>query len=135
MPPVRKARSVIPDGSNSTDCQCPRHFCFASSRNRIVALRHLTFRAKTRLMQRSNACFGCIRTNELATAVALASEPRQNQTLGGRPYIAGEQFTVADITALTAVSFMKVSKLAVPQELANLRRWREAVSARPRAKA
>lgn len=63
-----------------------------------------------------------IHTNEPATA-ALASEPRQNQTLGGRPFI-----IVADITALTATGFMKVSKLAVPQELANRQ-------ARPSAKA
>ena len=37
--------------------------------------------------------------------------------LGSRPYIAGAEFTVADITALAAVDFMKVSKLAVPEEL------------------
>ncbi len=55
--------------------------------------------------------------------------------LRSRPYVTGEQFTVADITALVAVDFMKVSKLAVPEELANLRRWREAVSARPSAAA
>jgi glutathione S-transferase len=51
--------------------------------------------------------------------------------LAGRTYIAGPEFTVADITAIVAVNFMKVSKLAVPDDLANLRRWREAVSARP----
>ena len=39
--------------------------------------------------------------------------------LGGRPYIAGEQFTVADITALAAVDFMKLSKLVVPDDLGN----------------
>jgi len=55
--------------------------------------------------------------------------------LNSRPYIASEQFTVADITALAAVDFLKLSKLAVPENLANLRRWREAVSARPSAAA
>ena len=55
--------------------------------------------------------------------------------LGRRPYVAGEQFSVADITALIAVDFMKVSKLAVPEELAHLRRWHQAVSARPSAAA
>ncbi|MGA2312902.1 MAG: glutathione S-transferase [Xanthobacteraceae bacterium] len=55
--------------------------------------------------------------------------------LGGRPYIAGEQFTVADITALAAVDFMKQSKLVIPDDLANVRRWRDAVSARPSAAA
>ncbi len=58
-----------------------------------------------------------------------------SEELGGRPYIAGEQFTVADITALAAVDFMKLSKLVIPDDLGNVRRWREAVSARPSAAA
>lgn len=55
--------------------------------------------------------------------------------LRGRPFIAGDDYTVADITALVAVDFMRVSKLAVPDELANVRRWHAAVSARPSAAA
>jgi len=55
--------------------------------------------------------------------------------LAGRAFVAGNDFTVADITALVAVDFMKVSKLAVPDELAHVRRWHEEVSARPSAKA
>jgi len=52
-----------------------------------------------------------------------------------RPYVAGQDFTVADITALIAVDFMKVAKLAVPEDLANVRRWHQEVSARPSARA
>jgi glutathione S-transferase len=55
--------------------------------------------------------------------------------LKSRPFIAGENYTVADITAQVAVDFMKVSKLAVPEELANVRRWHANVSARPSAAA
>ena len=55
--------------------------------------------------------------------------------LKSRPYVAGKDFTVADITALVAVDFMRVSKLAVPEELGNVRRWHDAVSARPSAAA
>jgi glutathione S-transferase len=51
------------------------------------------------------------------------------------PYVAGASYTVADITALVAVDFMRVSKLAVPDDLGNVRRWHEAVSARPSAAA
>jgi glutathione S-transferase len=51
--------------------------------------------------------------------------------LKGRPYIAGSDYTVADITALTAVDFMRVSKLVVPDNLGNVLRWHKAVSARP----
>lgn len=55
--------------------------------------------------------------------------------LRSRPYVAGEDFTIADITALVAVDFMKVSKLTVPDELGDLRRWYALVSARPSAAA
>jgi glutathione S-transferase len=55
--------------------------------------------------------------------------------LKSRSYVAGEDFTIADITALVSVDFMKVSKLAVPDELADLRRWYAKVSARPSAAA
>jgi glutathione S-transferase len=50
-------------------------------------------------------------------------------------FIAGEGYSVADITALCAVDFMKPARLAIPDELANLKRWHADVSARPSAKA
>ena len=55
--------------------------------------------------------------------------------LKSRPYVAGADYTVADITALVAVDFMRVSKMTVPDDLINVRRWHEAVSARPSAAA
>jgi glutathione S-transferase len=55
--------------------------------------------------------------------------------LATRAHVAGDDFSIADITALVAVDFMRPSKLAVPDELANVRRWYAAVSARPSAKA
>ncbi len=58
-----------------------------------------------------------------------------DRELKERPYVAGASYTVADITALVAVDFMRVSKLAVPDDLGNVRRWHEAVSARPSAAA
>ena len=55
--------------------------------------------------------------------------------LKNRRYIAGDRYTVADITGLISVDFMKPAKLAVPEELTHLRRWYHEVSARPSAKA
>jgi len=55
--------------------------------------------------------------------------------LKGNEFIAGSRYTVADITALCAVDFAKPARVTVSDELANLKRWREAVSARPSAKA
>lgn len=55
--------------------------------------------------------------------------------LKDRLYVAGDHYTVADITGLIAIDFMKPAKLAVPIELANVRRWHGQVSARPSARA
>jgi glutathione S-transferase len=55
--------------------------------------------------------------------------------LKDRPFVAGANYTVADITAQVAVDFMRVSKLVVPDDFANVRRWHQAVSARPSAAA
>ncbi len=52
-----------------------------------------------------------------------------------RPYLAGERFTIADITAMIAVDFMKPAKLVVPEQLGNVRRWHAEVCARPSARA
>jgi glutathione S-transferase len=51
--------------------------------------------------------------------------------LQGRSYVAGARFSVADITAVVAVDFMKPAKLAVPDGLAHLQRWHREVSGRP----
>ena len=66
---------------------------------------------------------------------ALAFLHLLDSELKDRLYIAGANFSVADITAMVAVDFMRVSKLAVPDALANLKRWYQAVSARPSAAA
>lgn len=58
-----------------------------------------------------------------------------NTELAAHSFIAGEHYTVADITALCAVDFMKPTRIAVPDDLANVKRWHADVSARPSAKA
>ncbi len=58
-----------------------------------------------------------------------------DRELKDRRYVAGDRYTVADITGMIAVDFMKPAKLAVPDTLTNLKRWHDEVSARPSAKA
>jgi glutathione S-transferase len=58
-----------------------------------------------------------------------------DRELQDRPFVTGDRYTVADITGLVAVDFMKPAKLAVPDALKNLRRWHADVSARPSASA
>jgi glutathione S-transferase len=55
--------------------------------------------------------------------------------LKGRRYVAGDRYSVADITGLVSIDFMKPAKLAVPDTLGNLKRWHAEVSARPSAQA
>jgi glutathione S-transferase len=55
--------------------------------------------------------------------------------LADREFMAGDRYTIADITALVATDFMKPAKLARPPELVNFARWYDAVSARPSATA
>ena len=55
--------------------------------------------------------------------------------LKSNEFIAGTRYTVADITALCAVDFAKPARVTISEDLANLKRWREAVSARPSARA
>src|SRR5215213_1190470 len=52
-----------------------------------------------------------------------------------RQFIASDRFTVADITGLVALDFMKPAKLSVDEGLVNVRRWHAALSARPSAAA
>lgn len=55
--------------------------------------------------------------------------------LEGRPFVAGDGFSVADITGLVALDFLKPARIAIPDELAQVRRWHEALRARPSAEA
>ncbi len=55
--------------------------------------------------------------------------------LSKRPYVAGEAFTIADITAFVAMELTTPAGLAVPDDLPHLARWRQEISARPSAAA
>jgi glutathione S-transferase len=73
-------------------------------------------------------------------AWAEANKPRIAEFLGvldrelaNRPFVAGDNYSVADITGMIAVDFMKPAKLVVPEECANVQRWHANVSARPSA--
>jgi glutathione S-transferase len=56
--------------------------------------------------------------------------------LSTRPYLAGQRFTVADITALCGIDFGKVSNIRVKAEThPNLAAWHARVSERPSSKA
>ena len=50
-------------------------------------------------------------------------------------FAAGDEFSIADITGLVAIDFMKPARITVPAELTNVIRWHRALAARPSASA
>ena len=66
---------------------------------------------------------------------ALNFLPTLEQQLADRPFICGEHFTVADITGLVALDFMKFAGIPLPESAAHVRRWHEQLAARPSAAA
>jgi glutathione S-transferase len=50
-------------------------------------------------------------------------------------HVAGDDFTIADITAFVALDLTALARIEVPGELAHLARWRSEVGARPSAAA
>ena len=55
--------------------------------------------------------------------------------LADREFIAGDRYTIADITALCAIDFAALVDIAIPDDCANLKRWYGDVSTRPSAAA
>ncbi len=54
-----------------------------------------------------------------------------DQRLAGREFIAADQFSIADITAVVAVDFARVVRVKPGEQHVQLRRWREAMAQRP----
>jgi glutathione S-transferase len=55
--------------------------------------------------------------------------------LATRKFVAGDKYSVADITTLCAIDFGRPVNIRIPPELANVQRWHKDVSSRPSAKA
>jgi glutathione S-transferase len=72
---------------------------------------------------------------EVCRKHALARMQWLDGELARRPYVAGDRFTIADITALVGIDWGRVTKTRVPPECGNLLRWHELVSSRPSARA
>lgn len=58
-----------------------------------------------------------------------------DSVLAQTPFVAGDAYTIADITALIAIDFGRVSAIRPSDEHPNLKRWHAEVSARPSAAA
>jgi glutathione S-transferase len=58
-----------------------------------------------------------------------------DRELGGREFVAGDDYSIADITGLAAFGLMKPARIELPQEFGNVARWYNTVASRPSAQA
>lgn len=66
---------------------------------------------------------------------ALKGLAMLDKQLQQNTFLAGDTFSIADITALCAIDMMKLARIEMPGDFVALKRWYETVSARPSAKA
>jgi glutathione S-transferase len=62
---------------------------------------------------------------------AIAGMRYCDQVLARQPFLAGNDFTMADITAFAGLAYAAIAKIEVPAELNNLRFWHQRVASRP----
>jgi len=65
--------------------------------------------------------------------VATSTMHWMDEVLSHQAYMAGDRFTVADITAMAGFAFADFVNLDIPEKCSRLRDWRTRVSARPSA--
>ncbi len=66
---------------------------------------------------------------------ALAFLEIMDRELASREFAAGDAYSIADITGLVAMDFMKPAKIVIPESFTNVLRWKAMLSARPSAQA
>jgi len=116
-----------------------REQAFIEMWNRRVELN--LFGAAGRAFQHSSELFKS-RVKQIPEYAAAQRETVKQQLqwldaqIGNKPFIAGDRFTIADITGEVAVDFI-VQLVGIPLDpaLKNLARWHKTVSSRPSAKA
>ena len=68
---------------------------------------------------------------EAQKARAIDSMHYLDGVLANQAYLAGENYSMADITAFAGLAFADFAKVDVPDECANLKEWRQRVASRP----
>jgi glutathione S-transferase len=58
-----------------------------------------------------------------------------DRELANRPFLAGDRYTIADVTLLCAIDFGRVVDIRIAPEQEHLLRWYASASSRPSAKA
>lgn len=72
---------------------------------------------------------------ERGKAAATRFCKKLDAQLTDNEFVAGERFTIADITAFVMFGFATRIEFGIPEDCANIKRWYDAVAARPSADA
>jgi glutathione S-transferase len=72
---------------------------------------------------------------EVCKDAAAKSLEWLDEELASREFVAGDRYTIADITAQVGIDFGRTTDIRIQPEQKNLQRWYDAVSSRPSAKA
>ena len=73
----------------------------------------------------------CAEWGHRQKAVASKTMAYLDTVLADNAYLAGDSFSVADITAFAGLAFADFAKVDIPQDLSNLHAWRARIAARP----
>jgi glutathione S-transferase len=73
----------------------------------------------------------CAEWSEISAGRAKKAAAFFEQRLGEAPYVAGERFTIADITLHVTLGFGRIMKYRPWETMPNLAAWREKITARP----
>jgi len=63
--------------------------------------------------------------------VALKGMKYFNDVLGKQKFVAGNEFSMADITVFAGLAFADFAKIEISESLTNLQKWRADFAARP----
>jgi glutathione S-transferase len=117
----------------------PREEALVEMWNRRMELNLLT--AVSSVFRHSHPAMKELETPQLPEWAA-ANRPRVAEfleilegQLNDQLFVVGDHYSVADITGLVAIDFMKPAGLTVPEDCVNVRRWHGQISARPSARA
>jgi glutathione S-transferase len=75
--------------------------------------------------------YQCSEWGEHQRQRAVAGMHYLNGVLADHDYLAGEQFSMADITAFAGLAFADFAQIDIPAEYGYLRAWRDRISQRP----
>lgn len=144
----------LADGTMISECTAITEFIDAQSGDHALTGRSATERATIHMMQRRAESglldavatyfhhatpglgkdiegYQCAEWGQHQRKRALAGMHYLNDVLADRTWLAGETFSMADITAFAGLAFADFAEIAIPEELENLKSWRARVAARP----